>query len=40
MNVINEFLKTNTNFESVEVKKILPNQTQDGFFICKLKKKY
>ena len=39
--VVNEFLKENSGFyiESNEVRNILPNQEEDGFFICKIYKK-
>lgn len=39
--VVDEFLKENSGFyiESNEVRNILPNQEEDGFFICKIYKK-
>lgn len=39
--VVDEFLKENSGFyiESNEVHNILPNQEEDGFFICKIYKK-
>ena len=37
-NIINEFLDKNKCFKKVLEKNILPNEEQDGFFICKLYK--
>lgn len=39
--VVDKFLKENSGFyiESNEVRNILPNQEEDGFFICKIYKK-
>lgn len=38
-NVINEFLKNNSQFTKKYEKTIFPSEKQDGFFICKLQKK-
>ena len=35
--VIEKFIKNNSNFKIIDMKKIMPNNEQDGFFICKLK---
>ena len=36
--IIEKFLKNNSNFKIMDMKKIVPNEEQDGFFICKLQK--
>ena len=37
-NIIDNFISKNKNFAIIENIKIYPNQEQDGFYICKLKK--
>lgn len=37
--LIENFIKNNQNFEILTTINILPNEEQDGFFICKLKEK-
>ena len=36
--IIEKFIKNNSDFKVIDMKKILPNDEQDGFFICKLGK--
>ena len=36
--LIEKFIKNNSKFEMIKMDKIQPNEEQDGFFICKLKR--